>query len=131
MGGPLRRSNFWLCFPILFVATAFVWAESRSGVVVEKVSSHSAAEAAGLVPGDVLLSWSRGSENGVIESPFTPMLIEIEQAPLGVVSVEGLRGTEKHLWQIGQEDWGLETRPNFASSAQSLYRRATAQVSHG
>jgi CHAT domain-containing protein/tetratricopeptide (TPR) repeat protein len=111
----------------------------RSGVVVEKVAANSVAEKAALQPGDVLLRWTRGDATGEIESPFDVSLIEIEQAPRGVVKLEGLRGTETREWSFPPGDWGLKTRPNLQGSLLSLYsegqhlaegRKATEAAHH-
>jgi CHAT domain-containing protein/tetratricopeptide (TPR) repeat protein len=93
-----------------------------SGVVVEKVVQHGEGEKAGLYEGDVLLSWSRGESKGEIESPFDLAEIETEQKTLGMVKLEGLRGTERRVWPLGPSDWGLTTRPNFAGAFLTSYR---------
>ncbi len=47
---------------MFFVFAMSAWGEPLAGIVVQKVLPRSAAEVAGLLPGDVLLSWARGSE---------------------------------------------------------------------
>src|SRR5579859_471400 len=93
----------------------------KAGVLVETVTKSSEAEKAGLQPGDVLLHWSRGDSAGEIESPFDVSQIEIEQAPRGPVTLEGLEGPEKRVWTLGPGDWGLMTRPYLAPDILSLY----------
>jgi CHAT domain-containing protein/tetratricopeptide (TPR) repeat protein len=105
------------CLP----ATRPAWAQLKPGVVVEAVLKNSEAQKAGLQPGDVLLGWNRGAAQGEIESPFDVSLAEIEQAPRGNVTLEGLRGTEKRAWSIGPDDWGVKTRPQLAGNLLSLY----------
>jgi CHAT domain-containing protein/Tfp pilus assembly protein PilF len=97
-------------------------ADRMSGVMIEKVVTNSEGEKAGLQEGDVLLYWSRGTSKGEIESPFDVSQIEIEQAPRGSVTLEGLRGAEKRVWTLGPSDWGFKTRPNLAPDILSLYQ---------
>ncbi|HTC94175.1 MAG TPA: tetratricopeptide repeat protein [Terriglobales bacterium] len=99
-------------------------AEIMPGVVVEQIVPHSESEQGGLHEGDVLLSWSRGDDKGEIASPFDLSWTEIEQAPLGTVKLEGLRGTEKQVWSLGPSDWGLRTRPNFSARLLTAYQEA-------
>jgi CHAT domain-containing protein/Tfp pilus assembly protein PilF len=99
-------------------------AKITPGVVVEQVLPHSGGEQAGLHEGDVLLSWSRGDDKGEIASPFDLSWTEIEEAPMGTVKLEGLRGTEKQVWSLGPSDWGLRTRPNFSARLLTAYREA-------
>jgi CHAT domain-containing protein/tetratricopeptide (TPR) repeat protein len=93
------------------------------GAVVEKISANSVAEKAGLKEGDVILSWTRGDVNGRIDSPFDIPLLEIEQAPLGSITLEGLRGNEKSTWVVGAGGWGVKFRPNFPTSLYALYQQ--------
>lgn len=95
--------------------------ELRSGVVVEKVAKNSEAERAGIREGDVIQGWSRSEASGEIQSPFDLSITETEQAPRGVVKLEGQRGAEKQNWSLGPDHWGVETRPNFQESLLMLY----------
>jgi tetratricopeptide (TPR) repeat protein len=97
------------------------------GVVVEKVEKNSEAEKAGLREGDVLLSWSRGDEQGKIESPFDVSWIDIEQRPRGTVELHGVRGKEVRAWHPGQMSWSIPCRPNLSRSILPIYRKAGAQ----
>jgi CHAT domain-containing protein len=94
----------------------------QPGVVVEKLDQGSRAAKAGLREGDVLLSWSRGTATGTMTSPFAVRKLEIEQSPLGAVTLEGLRRGQRQSWVISQPDWKMSTRPNFASSLERPYR---------
>jgi hypothetical protein len=94
------------------------------GVVVEKLTRASEAAASGIKPGDVLRSWSRGNSSGTIESPFALLKLEIEQAPLGAVTLEGVRAAEAHSWQLGQDAWEVATRPNFSPSELKLLNQS-------
>jgi len=89
---------------------------------VESVAKNSESEKAGLTEGDVILSWTRDDVKGEIQSPFDLSEIEMEQAPRGAVTLEGLRGTEKRNWMLGPDVWGTQARPNFQSGLLDLYR---------
>jgi CHAT domain-containing protein/Tfp pilus assembly protein PilF len=93
----------------------------ESGIVVEELAHGTEGEKAGLQEGDTLLTWSRSNEAGEIQSPFNLTQIETEQAPLGTVKLEGLRGTEHQAWSLGPDNWGLTTRPNFSSETLGPY----------
>jgi CHAT domain-containing protein/tetratricopeptide (TPR) repeat protein len=98
----------------LILGTLACEGRALAGVVVESMTRSSEAGASGIKTGDVLLSWSRGASGGAITSPFDLLTIEIEQAPLGPVTIDGVRGTEKHSWRLGPEAWEVKTRPNFS-----------------
>ncbi len=135
----IRLSFLWLLFPCAIAQTSAgsqgravsTSPEAKPGVVVEKVTANSAAEKAGLLEGDVLLSWARGDAKGEIESPFDVSLIEVEQAPRAAVTLEGLRGIEKQTWTFAPGDWGLKTRPNFLVPLLSLYQGGAEQARAG
>jgi CHAT domain-containing protein len=99
-------------------------AEITPGVVVEEVVPYSEGEKAGLRAEDILLRWVRGYSHGEIQSPFDLSWTEIEEAPQGIVKLEGLRGTEKQVWSLGPAGWGLTARPNFTGQLSSAYLEA-------
>ncbi len=78
-----------------------------------------------------MLSWSRGENSGPIRTPFDLFRIEIEQAPLGTVTIEGSTHSQIRAWKLGQEDWGVEARPNFTSTALTLYLRGRKLIRDG
>jgi hypothetical protein len=86
------------------------------GVVVEKVEKNSEVEKAGLREGDVLLSWSRGDQQGKIESPYDISWLDIEQRPRGTVTVQGFRDGHGRSWNLGQIYWSLDVRPNLSGA---------------
>src|SRR5262249_54268048 len=79
-----------------------------TGVVGEQVASPSAAEKAGLLSGDVLVSWSRPpappanpqAAQGRIDSPLDVSIVELEQLPRGPVIVAGHRGSSDRTWTL-------------------------------
>jgi tetratricopeptide (TPR) repeat protein len=91
------------------------------GIVVEKIDKDGEGVKAGIQPGDILLGWNRGEIQGSFESPFDLAAIEIEQAPRGMVTLEGGRGAKKLSWVVGPDVWGIEARPNFSGSALLCY----------
>ncbi len=94
------------------------------GVVVEKIAGDSEGSKARLQEGDIILSWARGDVKGEVESPFDLMTLEIEQAPLGPVSLQGIRAARPQTWTLGPDTWGLDARPNFTSGLLASYRQA-------
>lgn len=83
----------------------------EAGVVVEVAASYGPGAAAGLLPGDVLLSWSSAEEGGRIRSPYDLVPVEMEVAPRQGVTLHGRRGSEARTWILREGDWGVWTRP--------------------
>jgi len=106
-------------------------AESPQGVVIVSTATYSEARNAGVKPGDVLLSWSRGTSEGAIQSPFDLMRLEIEQAPFRTVTIYGLSGSQKRTWILGQGDWAIKARPNFTDAGLQLFRRGRILAQNG
>src|ERR1700694_969666 len=82
------------------------------GIVVEWVTANGEAQRVGMRAGDVLLRWSGAISKGEIGSPFELPYIGFEQAPRGVVRIEGLRRGAKRTWLLRTIPWGIATRPN-------------------
>lgn len=127
-----RRGGFvgwrWLLAVVILTSTA-AWAEQ--GVVVVAVSPHFEAAQSGIEKGDRLLGWSRGAERGVITSPFELMRIELEESPLGTVTIEGFHESHSQRWELGQEDWGVKTRPDFGPVALHQYLKGRKLAEDG
>jgi len=136
----LRKKSSWYCGLLLF-AFAFFGGSTASpqdlggrpahlelgkGVVADAVKKGSEAEKVGLQVGDILLSWARTDAKGDIESPFDLSLIEVEQAPRGAVTIEGLRAAEKYVWVLGPSSWGIHVRPNLPESLDAEGQKLTA-----
>jgi len=119
--GYRQKIRFALLLTIYLILTECAWGQLKPGIVIESTAKYSEGEKAGLLEGDLLLNWSRGDAKGEITSPFDLSLIEIEQAPRGNVTLEGVRGTEKRSWVIGPDDWGIKTRPNLPQNLLSIY----------
>jgi CHAT domain-containing protein/tetratricopeptide (TPR) repeat protein len=120
-----------LLFIVLVLADGYSWAQLQTGVVIENIAKSSEAERAGLQQGDVIQGWNRGNVQGEIVSPFDLAGLEIEQAPRGVVSLVGLRGPEKQVWRLGQDEWGIQARPQLPQNLFSLYEESQALIQAG
>src|SRR5205823_3851756 len=103
--------------PIIAAST-----ELKPGVVIEEVKKHWSADRAGLQPEDILVTWTRGGAQGRIESPFDLIEIENEQASRGAVLIQGYRGNQSKVWELGPAAWGIESRPNLANTLLAIYR---------
>jgi CHAT domain-containing protein/Tfp pilus assembly protein PilF len=57
--------------------------------------------------------------------------IEIEQAAIGAVTVEGLRSQKNSAWVLGQEDWSLKARPNLADDLLQAYQECRKLATEG
>jgi hypothetical protein len=111
--GQCRLNMFSMICWVVLLTAAQAWAQPVStpahstheeerqffpGVVVEKVSKYTNAEAAGLKEGDILLSWSRAQSRSEIHTPFDLFLISDEQLPRGGGFDQGIeRSTKTHL----------------------------------
>ena len=106
-------------------AAAPAKAPEPAGAIVEKVAPHSPGAMAGLLPGDLILSWSSKASQGVIHSPYDLLPLELEEAPRRAVTLRGRRGREERVWVLAAGDWGVVTRPTGDGLASwSLSRRA-------
>jgi CHAT domain-containing protein/tetratricopeptide (TPR) repeat protein len=109
------------------------------GVVVESVKPKSPGEAAGLRPGDVILSWSCAAappglpqtSSGDVRSPYGLLAIEIEQAPRRAVVLHGKRGDQEMSWRFSAGEWGVRTRPAMTEGLTTLYLEGKARREAG
>jgi CHAT domain-containing protein/Tfp pilus assembly protein PilF len=102
------------------------------GVVVEKIAPGSAAERAGLQPGDELTAWSNESGgSGALETPFDLGGVQIEQAPRGVVTLRGFREGEEKAWHVSPGVWGIEARPTLTPDLLALYEQGRQRIAAG
>jgi CHAT domain-containing protein/Tfp pilus assembly protein PilF len=91
------------------------------GIVVEKLTDGYDGAKSGILANDILLGWKRGDQTGEFKSPYALWFLEIEQRPLGTVTIYGLRGDERKTWTMGPDYWGIKSRPNFSETLLSLY----------
>src|SRR5205807_8414151 len=103
-----RRIGWVLTIIAALVAPAVAWQDPPPGVVVEKITKNLAADKAGVLESDTILSWTHNGLHGEVGSPFDLSTIEIDQAPRGTVTLSGLRGGELRSWTLNPTDnWGL------------------------
>ena len=106
----------------------------RSGVIVEEVAERSEGRRAGLRADDEIAGWKRSAPpdataaEGAVESPFDLMTVEIEQAPRGPVTLVGRREGQDREWTLGEDDWGLVTRPQLPAALLALYKEGRARA---
>jgi CHAT domain-containing protein/Tfp pilus assembly protein PilF len=105
--------------------------KASAGVIIETVNKGSVAEKAGLLPGDVIITWSRAASppanpqpaQGHILSPFDLLNVEWEQSPRGPITLAGTRTKRKLKWQLSQGSWGLAARPALQGNLLTLYQK--------
>jgi CHAT domain-containing protein/Flp pilus assembly protein TadD len=81
------------------------------GVVVESASPQGAGARAGLRAGDILLSWRRQADASPLSSCADFVAAEVEQAPLGAVELQVLRGGKASRLALPPGDWQVEVLP--------------------
>jgi len=117
-----RASTVVVCVTALVSAVSARGFHGGSrGVIVEGVDRYSSAERPGIQRGDILVRWVGKDAKGEIHSPFDISSIEIEQAPRGMVALEGLRRGQTRVWSVGPDRWGLRTYPELPTSLWSIY----------
>ncbi len=117
--------------PLPAVLTAPMPDEPEEGAIVEEIMKGRAADRAGIRPGDLLFSWSRGEGNGgPVRSPFDLGQLEVEQA-LGVVTLHGTRESESREWILPLGQWGLRARPTLSGALVALYQQGRERIAAG
>lgn len=131
----MRISALCICSPALLFAVLLPTHASALGignlsedqkraVIVETVGTDSEGEQAGLQEGDSIFGWARDDANGPIESPFDLLSVETEQAPHGVVTLRGWRNSQPYTWNLGQNDWKIQVRPQLPEQIAAKVCRA-------
>ncbi|HET9229273.1 MAG TPA: CHAT domain-containing protein [Thermoanaerobaculia bacterium] len=128
-------SVFLLSHLCLLVGPAYAagsGAAQAERVVIEEVAPGSAGERAGLQPGDDLAAWSdeRGG-SGVLRTPFDLADVKVEQAPRGVIVLQGSRGREEKSGRVLPGVWGIEARPDLEPGLLSLYEQGRQRIASG
>ena len=80
-------------------------------VKVLSIAKDSEGEKLGVVPGDLITTWSQGSGGGSIPSPLDFKGIQRERAGRGPVTLHGVRLGKTISWTFKTETWGIETTP--------------------
>ncbi len=125
--------------PHLFAAARAPAPGRPAGVEVESVAPWSAGAKAGLAPGDVLVGWERESvahpgrsvARGSIRDPFDLALVEIEQAPRGLIRLSGRRGPARLSIAIPPGQWRIDSRPAWTGSDADDWRAGAAELASG
>ena len=81
--------------------------------------------------GDLIQGWGRGEATGVVESPFDLTEVEIEQSPLGTVTLQGQRDGKEQHWSMGLDEWGLRAGPLLCEALLKLYEEGKDRDSAG
>ena len=111
--------------------------DATRGVIVVRVGSGSASAVAGLLPGDILLSWQRRAVDGCVEatgafrSPFDAERLDLEQIPSGPVDLEVLRDGEERTLVHPADNWDVDTRPAMTPPELESYLRGLAARDRG
>jgi CHAT domain-containing protein len=105
----------------------------ETGAVVEKVEAGSAGEAAGLQPGDEILSWSsmddHGPTGGWLRSPFELSNVEWTYASRADVILSGQHGSRPTTWLLPRDHWWkITARPGLPSQTEALYREGREKI---
>ena len=114
-----RRAPLALALLSFLLASSPAPGAAAPGVVVEEVAPRSAALAAGLARGDLILSWSRAAAppgsptaaSGELRSVFDLLLLEDEEGPRGAVAFRGTRAGAPLEAVVPVGKWGLLARP--------------------
>lgn len=136
-----------LAASLLALASAFVVAEApgqtpaapTKGIVVEEVDMGQTGEQAGLRPGDILMAWVRptvppaapGDTKGAFDDPFDLAAVQVEEAPLGRVTLSLRRGDEDMSIALANSDWGIKVRPRLPADAETVYLEGQRQLNEG
>jgi CHAT domain-containing protein len=99
------------------------------GLVIETVAPESAADRAGLMPGDQLLSWCRLPEGGEhciargdLRNPFDWLDLQMNDVQQGGVVVSGFRASEAVRWKLLPTFQGLTVAPLFRDALAETYQ---------
>lgn len=110
------------CPPLLAEAD-----EPRNGLIVLSTPPQGSPADAGILPGDVLLTWHRET-GGPFRWPSGLAEVESEQAPHGRVVLRGMRGNELKRWDMPALPWGLRTRPALGGSPVLVFYEEGARL---
>jgi CHAT domain-containing protein/Tfp pilus assembly protein PilF len=112
---------------------------TERGVVVEDVAKGSAAEKAGLQPGDIITAWEVGSrpsanpekDKGAIGSVFDFWWVEWEQGPRGSIKLLGERSGQSLNFVVPAEDWRVKVEPKLDGEILSEFRSGIQLIKAG
>ncbi len=116
------------------------WTVPPVGLMVDSVEAGGAAERAGLRRGDVLLRWSRvaapvaaaADTRGELRTPFDLDDVEVEQAPLGTITLAFERDGRPLSVDLGPgSEWRLVARAQLQGADLVSYERGREQLDTG
>ena len=103
---------------------------SADPLVVVSVTRTGTGSAAGVKPGDLLLSWSRGDHGGELDSPLELAAVESEEGSRGELQVDVRRGKKSFVARLTRP-FGLTTRPNLSADQLSRLQDAEQKILAG
>jgi len=120
------RLFFWVAVILLGTAAVLHGAE---GVVVEAVEKSSAGEKAGILVGDLILSWEQPAKPGLALKPVQQnirsildwMYLESEYAPRGPIRLRGTRNGQSQVFDLPAGAFGTKVHPVMAKDISLLY----------
>ena len=128
----MQASRFWLIGLALMGGMLPTANALETGLVVERIEQGHAGQVGGLLPGDVLLSWTAAAGGmGVFGSPFDLFRVEIEHAPLGSVTIVTERSGDRLYVELPPGEWKIQARPRFTGEILQAYLAAEQQVASG
>ena len=135
----LKRCAYTICW----MGLALVFScEKRAdppmgGIVVDQVQAGGGGDVAGLLPGDVLVSWQREEtpivkpEGGSLKSPFDWMWLEPGETPIDDLNIRIYRAGRYLTVPLDERPWKTRVRPVLAASALSHYKQGRRLADDG
>ncbi len=124
----MSRAAGWLALLALLATRPL------AGIVVEEVEAGRAGDQAGVQAGDLLTGWkvtAPREEQGPLTSPHDLRRVEMEQAPLGRVTLLGQRGDVSLELVVPPGAWRVTARPRLSPEMEAGYQAAAAQAEAG
>lgn len=125
----LLRPFAFVILAVVLTAPPAAADEPREGLVVLSAPSPGSAADAGLLPGDVLLTWHHKA-GGPLRWPSDLAEIESERAPRGAVVLRGRRGEGEQIrsWTMPTLPWGVRTRPALGGDPLQVFYEEGARL---
>jgi CHAT domain-containing protein/tetratricopeptide (TPR) repeat protein len=101
--------------------------EPSGAVFLAEVGRGSPLARAGLEAGDRLVAWRRADARGIFDSWDDLPRLEIEQAPLGAVSIDVERGARRFTVDLPEDRWRSRARPAL-DPAQAVHLRTALEA---
>ena len=101
------------------------------GIIVEHVTPNGGGEEAGLLPGDVLVSWQAKNTStirGELTSPFDWLWLEQTQTPIDTLLFRAYRDGSYFNVEMDERPWRVDVRPCLPPWYLAAYNRGLSQV---